>query len=655
MASKFGGIALDEETPKATSVGSKFGGTPVEEEEPTPAKGVLSHITDVINRGIIAKGIGGFVDMASTGLEEASKIERSAMGKDLQQKMGAGYKAPEKPVLGSEWIGQKMQEAGMVTPTRRPAEEEAASMLPIAITGGVSGAKAAKKAFDFYKLSKGTEAEQMAQSLRGELESKAGEVVSQQEAAQQPELEKLQKIGKAQEELGGREKVASAREKQRQATLEKHLTSLSSENKVLAEDVGEVIQPAGRKNIQALKQTQQEEAIGQIKDPAFAEAKARQAKGDFISTNPKSAEQFNKTLGEVKQQIEDTPEPFRSELKKRFSAIEGEKIPLTEEEKKVEQLRATVNPGYKPKDFKTKPLTLDQAEFLRRMLTNKDLTTVEGFSALDATRMKKLSDKLLGAMNAYEPRVGEYIQKYKETSEPITRALAGRGKALTDTEIAAEEKALFSADKKATANYYLDGSQEKAERLLALTGGKDPKVLNAIRGHFRTEVEGMTAKQTEDFIRKQEGLLRVFPEMRTPLMKIAESKKINEMAGTTAGKKAEAAATRLAGEAERAKSAITMSEKEAEKYRMSLGKLSTGDAKQAMSEGKSIINNLRKDKKIDDVEYKKLLNQFDEIERKYGKSAAAKNAINYMVRRSIYGMGVAGTAGYYGYKALSED
>jgi hypothetical protein len=81
--------------------------------------------TDVINRGTIAGTLGTPVDLVNTAL----------------QAVGLGS---EKPVLGSEWIGDKMQQAGMVSPERRPVAEFAAGFVnpETAATKGVMLAKA---------------------------------------------------------------------------------------------------------------------------------------------------------------------------------------------------------------------------------------------------------------------------------------------------------------------------------------------------------------------------------------------------------------------------------------------------------------------------------------------------------------------------------
>ena len=656
-------VAGSSETPKDTFDPEAYATAKLATKETDTSR----PITDVINRGLIASTLGSPVDIASSIISEIQKLgtvtksHLEAIAKQhgikIPEEPIEQPKVPETPVGGSEWFGKKMEETGMVTETRRPTEEFEAGLLPLAVGGVGVLAKGAKAGYEYAKLAKGTEAEKAAETLRTSLKGEVAKPIAAEEVAQVAPTKRIAEIEKAQADIASRDPVAAKRQQVRQQTHDVALDTLSTDKATLAEDVGGAIQPKGRENIKILKNERAEAAIGKVKDPAFEEARTREAKGDFISTNPKSAPKFQSTLDEINAQIESTPEPFRSELRKRFTAIHGEKVPLTEGEQKVEKLRSSFDPKYKEKTFATKPLTLDQAEFLRRMLTNKDLARVEGFNALDATRMKKLSEKLLDSMNEYDPRVGKYIDKYKEKSEPITRALAGRGQALTDVEIEDQEKALFTADKKATTDYFLNGTQERAERLLALTGGKDAKVINTIKGHFRNQLENMTGKQAEDFVRKQEGFLRVFPELRTPLNKIVDSKKTLDVAGEEAIKKSQTSATKLGLEKTQEEAKIKASEKISEKYKMSLNQLSEGTPKQAIENSKALVNNLRKDKLIDDDAHRALLRQIDDINTKYGNSSAAKNTVNNLARKVLlYGAyGSASVPVYLGYKALTAD
>jgi hypothetical protein len=546
-------------------------------------------------------GLGGkFISSATTPLK--------AMGR--AGLVGAGYGAVS-PTGEEEYLGRAKSKA-----------------LPVAL-GTVLGAtpataSVAGKALDIAKTATGKRAKSLAETLKTELGGKTEDVIRAAQAAQIEPGKKLEAVGKAQQQLGSREPIAAARQSARENNVDKALSSLSGKTNVLAEDVGAVIQPEAKKNIDVLKKERQKEAITELKDPAFTDARAREARGDFIATNKESAQKYNEVMQEINQQIERTPEPYGSELRKRLASISGREVPLTEAETRAAQVRSSIT-GQPVPTTKIEPLTLDQAEFMRRLLKGKDLK--EGFPALDAQRMEQLGDKLGEAMKKYEPRIDDYIKKYREKSAPITRALAGRGKALTDVELKEAENLLFAADKQAAARYYLDGSQERAQALLAVAGGKKPEIVNTIKGYFRSELQGMNAKQAEAFLQKQEGFLREFPELRKPLKDVVDAKRIAETAGVSAEKRAGAAATRLSGEAKTAEAALTPQAKIEDKYKILKNKLETVSVENTSTEAKSIANSLRQDNLIDDAAHKKLLNQIEMIKNAYGETAEAKKKV----------------------------
>lgn len=97
----------------------------------SPVKENFNALTDVINRGTIAGTIGAPVDLANTVLNT----------------IGLGSK---NPIMGSEWIGQKMEDTGIVSSKRRPLAELAAGLAIPASTAiktmlfAAKDAKAAK-------------------------------------------------------------------------------------------------------------------------------------------------------------------------------------------------------------------------------------------------------------------------------------------------------------------------------------------------------------------------------------------------------------------------------------------------------------------------------------------------------------------------------
>jgi adenylate kinase family enzyme len=621
---------VESEKPVSASVKSLDSDWKVESETPSKKSSALGATTDVINRSLVAGSLGAPVDIATQLANLGIAGVGYAGSKSGLLKTPPSLIDPSTVPGSSEYIGGLMQKSGVVSPTRRPMAETLTGLAPLALgLGGVGAVKGAKYISDLAKTAYGGRGKSLSESLRTGITGRAEDVIKRAEQAQVIPGKQLEAVAKAQEQLGGRGKVAGARQTQREKDVQSSLDQISPKKNVLAEDVGSAIQPEGQKNLEALRGTRQEEAIGKIKEPAFEDARTREQSGDFISTNKNSSKEFNDVVAEIEKQINRTPEPYQSTLKSRFAAIKGKEVPLSEGEARVEQLRASIQ-GREPSTTKTEPLTLDQAEFMRRMLNSKDITSVEGFPALDAQRMSNLSGRLEKAMSAYEPRVGQYLSKYKELSEPIARASAGRGKALTDLEIKAEQDALFSADKKQTANYFLDGTQEKAERLLQLVGNRKDKVIDPIKGFFRTQLESMNSKQANDFISKQEGFLRVFPELRIPLNKVASSKSIAETSGVSAEKRAGEAATRLTGQATQAESNIKTAETLAEKYRISVNKLSTQPIKEVSKEATSIVNNLRKDKIIDDNTHRQILQQIEEIKKQFGNTSEARKKIGLL-------------------------
>lgn len=124
-------------------------------------------VTDVVNRALVAGTLGAPVDIATMLMRPF------------------GYKE-EKPFMGSEYIGQKMQEAGMVTPTRRPLAELATGLAPSILTGGTGLARyGIGKAGELISTARGKPAAAEAERVRqaGFAELKPGIARTEQELA----------------------------------------------------------------------------------------------------------------------------------------------------------------------------------------------------------------------------------------------------------------------------------------------------------------------------------------------------------------------------------------------------------------------------------------------------------------------------------------
>ena len=508
--------------------------------------------------------------------------------------------------------------------------------------GGIAGKalsaipKAWRAGKEILAAKKGTEAKRLAEVLRTNIGGKTEDVIKASEAEKAAAKASGQRATEATQQLESGKTIAAARQAKRQQRVVASLNEIAPKGSrpTLSEDVGEIIQNQGTKNVKLLRQTRQTEAITKIKDPAFEGARAREKNGDTIASNENSAEQFRSVLNEARKQIRRAPRGFRDALRKRFSAIYS-----------------------KGKYSKGKPLSLDQAEQLRRMLNDKNIATVEGYQALDVARMKQLSEKLRSAMEAYEPRLGEYLAKYKELSAPITRALGGRGEALTEVELQElEQQALYSADKASATSYYLNGSRERAQRLIDLVGGKTPELVNSMRRHFRTELESMSADQIAAFQKKNTGLLEVFSELSKPIERVRLAKAEAEQLAAAVAKSRPEAATRLGRQVTSSESAAGQAESVISQYSSDLNNIQAAAPEKVASVSKTLVDKMRRNNLIDDANHQQMLKTINAIEQQFGKTAKAKEQINLFWRKTLVysGLGSLGVGAYYGKKLLED-
>ena len=613
--------------------------TPERAGEPSIPQKMAMYGASVPAAGLVAGG----VRAATRGTAAAPYTARAAealIPKTLGGLTGATTLGAATAIPG-EYSRRAAERAGAGPVGQMVAETAGATVGALPAVGAYQAGKGLARTFG---QAFSGEARDLGQRLARTSQERAAEAIAQARAGQKAPSEELQRIERAQTELAGRGRVAGQRQAAREQTVESSLSAISPQRGVLAEDVGGVIQPLGRENIRKLSETRQREAITNIKDPGFAAAREREARGEFMATDPNSAPLYKEVLRELDDQIAKTPEPFRTELRRRMESLRGEKVSLSGKEASYEKSLARMQ-GRAPVLERTRPATLDQAEFMRRLLTDKDLGDASGFAAIDVSRRVDLGKKLASAMEAFEPRTRQYTETYRRLSAPIEQATAGRGAALTEADLVDEQKLLFGADKQAVTKYYLDGSQERAQRLLSLVGGKRPEVMNAVRGYLRSELENKTSQKAQEFVAKNEGLLRVFPEFKDAMQQVVANKRVAETAGEAATTRAAEAGKRL--EAAAKGPAKTVEERRAlqARYEGLQNALLQAAPGKEVDAAKTLVNTLYKDKLIDSVDHRNLLEQIANVERTAKTQAEAKQKL----KRIALGFGgAAGTLGAIG-------
>jgi len=597
--------------------------------------------TDVLNRAIVGQTIGSLADIGNLPFQAIDYAS---------EKLGYPTNiAPKKPFLGSEYVGEKMQQAGLVSPERYPIAETIVGLAPAILTGGYGlGKYGIAKGGELLDYLKGTKATEGLSTLRGAAteEALAGRSALEAQAAGTTQSEKSAAAAAKDIE----EAKYLTKEKLRQKVNEANTTVDSSlknisDKPITDEQFGAFVSEKGKTNVQAISEATERKAIEEIKNPAFERARTRYEQGDSIATNPNSAPILDKAIADVRQQIADTPADFRAGLEKKLNALFGEEVPLTEAEIRAAKVRSSIT-GEPLVTTKQVPLTLQQTEFLRRWAKDPILRERTGFGALDDMRMKATGDTLQQAMIAYEKDVGRYIQEYRTGKQAEELALGGKA-----GESAIEQ---FGTKPQNIASFYLDGTKASADKLVNLIGGKTPELLSNVRGKIRNDLQGLDAAKTQQYLQNKSGLFETFPELRKSVEELAANRlqfeKLDRMFSGQGKRYSDALnVTQSAEELVGQKAAKTLGEGSAyQDLKIGLEQLEKAQGADIVTVSKTIANTLREKELIDADKYQQMLTYINDVGNNAQKAADLKK----LVKRIVFGGSVFAGADYTVRKAL---
>jgi hypothetical protein len=239
-------------------------------------------VTDVANRSLVAGTLGAPVDIATMLMRPF------------------GYKE-EKPFMGSEYIGQKMQEVGMVTPTRRPLAELAVGLAPSVLTGATGLARyGIGKAGDLINTARGKPAAAEAERVRqaGFAELQPGIARTEQELA---DIER---------QRGFTERALAQIRQQPSISQQRQASQPYTQKQLAAVQAAELRKPiteqvAARNVAEQQRLASAQGAVGQAEEQ-FGAAKSAvdQLEQRLLSQPSISAEQFGSELRQATQKLE---------------------------------------------------------------------------------------------------------------------------------------------------------------------------------------------------------------------------------------------------------------------------------------------------------------------------------------------------------------
>ncbi len=428
--------------------------------------GLMGATTDVLNRGLVGSVLGAPVDTANmvlSGVDWAANKMAKATGTAPEQTW-----ASENPVGGSEWFGQKMQEAGMVSPTRRPKTEFAVSLLPAVATGGTAAVKAAgKKIGSLIGGGKDLAAELQAAT--------AGKTAEEIAAAEK-------KATTAEKRAGATEKIAE-REAGKGEAAYGQLPGV--ENKIAEADVtiGQRLKAKADDIYNKLKSIRAENAE-RLKADAFDFSKKKELAGERVE-NTKA---YKDVLNEIDSLLND------KETGLAVSTLDAMKNPLL-------QIRRAIDPRYVDEAsgiVMGRPISFKGMEELRRFLRDRSYgLPAEGFDAINQQKAGDLAKAVEKVMSDFsEKRIDKFINQYRQDSAPLQafqsklgKSLVGEQKGTTIATTAAQDipKAVFK-------------NKENFDNFVDAIGG-DRKLAQAeAQKYFAGQLQGKDAAQARKFI-----------------------------------------------------------------------------------------------------------------------------------------------------------
>ena len=634
------------------------------------------------------KDIGGHLSAGARGLS-SELLGLPGAFESMVTPEGTGELKGHGTVLPTpEEIRGGYEKAGWAEPEKKYQPSQTLGEIVPAVVGGAQLLKSGLKLGTDYlgknwgkltgkeSATLGKEAEALGSKVKSETaagvteRAAAERKAAEEAAAKAKELQSPQNpVLQSQKDITGATSAVSQKliADKKRATQETQSALSKLGNKIASEEeVGGLIQPLGKDNIDKIKKVRQEKAITEQMNPAFKRAREREFAGQFVESAPESKSVFDEAKRVAEEQISRVGEPYASKLRARYSTMLGKERQMTEAEARVEQLRASIE-GREPKLVAHDPMTLDQGEHLVRQLRDKDLALAEGFSADDVAKAHQLADKLEVALNKFEPGRGAYKKAYQEESVALNRAEAGRaGKFAQTAHVTPEEETIFASDKAATGRYFLDGTKEKAQRLVDLVGGKPKELVDAIAGNIRGKMEKMSAAQAQEFVNK--GMFEVFPELRESANAVVKAKQAEEKVASLLSKQGAAGAGSASGRlgkalgtqsniesklAQSAKSATLTAERaqdaarKFETFNTHLGTLSGEDS---LKKSKQFLTDMAKDGHIPQAAYQKSLQEIQQAEEAYKRFKDAETLKKSLRRALTYKaltVGVGGGTAYY--------
>jgi hypothetical protein len=229
-----------------------------------------------------------------------------------------------------------------------------------------------------------------------------------------------------------------------------------------------------------------------------------------------AAAESNLTAAREAAAAREVSEPFvASKPMRDLQGFIKQNLNIETDDKLINQLRAVERALFEGTE-NARP-SFASSETIRRKIGDAAFgAPEEGYQAIGQKLSRDLYTRLSTAMRKYEPAFGQYLDSYRELSEPLRVAASRLGKALTGTEANAPN--YFAAPAQSLPGRAFS-SPENVRGLMDALGGREP-VLAAAERYFATQLVGKTAAEARKYLGSDQvrAVLEVLgPEFRSQI------------------------------------------------------------------------------------------------------------------------------------------
>ena len=291
-----------------------------------------------------------------------------------------------------------------------------------------------------------------------------------------------------------------------------------------------------------------------------------------------------------------------------------------------------------------KPISFQELDNIRRLLRDRSYgLPAEGYDAIGQIEAGNMAKAVEKVMKEFAPNTFEkYIAQYAKDSQPLKVFQTKVGKALVDEQLLGKGVNYAKVPAESIPNKTF-ANRDNFEALIDALGGNKQLAIAESKKFFASEMEGIkTVEQASKFIAKNRDMLK----------EVGMYDQINKFARdlAQAGKRADAA--RQVAKEQTSKAART--EPVVQSFRKHESDLITAkDASDVARKNKSFANDLLSEGRINQTEYRQLINASNEILTKVADTDAAKRQ-SLIFFGKVLGITFIGSLGYYGLKNIGD-